>query len=198
MNNYNNINNDSIAENDESLNNVSGFFTNTAKNEKLKKPNSGFMNKMFDMINNDDNNDCNNNEIDELKLPILDDLKRALSENALQQCKSEHTLRTITVMSRHNFLLRVLCFALKVLLNGNKYCMICDKMLPFAGLKPTICDDKFCQFRHDELGLGFSLAYELLNRKAITDLLISMCYAACNSGRVSIFFSNRSTWRQRW
>jgi len=143
------------------------------------------MKKLFTALNNKKDD---NNEMGDSKEATLDNLKLTSSENVLQQCNPEDILRTITVMSRHNFLIRVLCFALKVLLNGNKYCMICDKVLPFAGLKPTICDDKFCQFRHDELGLGFSLSHELLYRKSITDLLISMCYAACNSGRVSIFF----------
>ncbi|ETO35036.1 hypothetical protein RFI_02041, partial [Reticulomyxa filosa] len=53
---------------------------------------------------------------------------------------------------------------------------------------PSICTKPFCQFRHDSIGLGFSLASEIIYRAEITDLLISLCYAACLNQRITIFF----------
>merc|ERR1719382_189950 len=112
---------------------------------------------------------------------------RTASGGKLQYVAADTVSRSIVVMNRHNFLLRCLCFALKVLLNGNKFCMICDKELSFAGLKPTICSKRFCQWRHDQIGLGFSLSAEVLNRGDIVDLLISMTYSASNAGRIQFF-----------
>jgi len=122
--------------------------------------------------------------------PSLSDfgLTRSASNGRVQSVRSEHFFRSLVMMRRHNFLLRALCNALKVLLNGNKFCMICDRELAFAGLKPTICQQKFCQWRHDQIGLGFSLAAEITNRPDIVDLLISMTYSASNAGRIQFFF----------
>eukprot|EP01083_Nonionella_stella_P289886 986463_1 len=122
-------------------------------------------------------------------LPDFKSMVRTHSGGGNIQCIGASTFfRTICVMNKHNFLLRCVCFALKILLNGNKYCMICDKELAFAGLKPTICSDRFCQWRHDQIGLGFSLSSEMLNRPDICDLLISMTYSASNAGRIQFFF----------
>jgi len=121
-------------------------------------------------------------------LPDFKSMMRTASGGKVQCVEPQHIYRSIVVMNGHNFLLRCLCFALKVLLNGNQYCMICDKKLAFAGLKPTICSERFCQWRHDQIGLGFSLSAEIINREDIVDLLISMTYSASNAGRIQFFF----------
>merc|ERR1712228_1146884 len=150
---------------------------------KTKKEN-GFLRNLFGKKNK-------NNEESDSKQSILPDFKsmiRSASGGKLQSVLPEHFFRSIVTMNRHNFLLRCICFALKVLLNGNKFCMICDGELSFAGLKPTICSNRFCQWRHDKIGLGFSLSSEITNRGDIVDLLISMTYSASNAGRIQFFF----------
>jgi hypothetical protein len=115
-------------------------------------------------------------------------LMRTLSDNTINLIGGTDMERSMALMLDHNFLLRILIFALRVLKNGNRFCMICDTPLEFAGLKPSICIDPFCQFRHDSIGLGFSLSSEIMFRTELTDLLISCCYSACLGGRVDIFF----------
>ena len=104
------------------------------------------------------------NQFSQTSLPDFKSMIRTASGGKVQCVEPQHIYRSIVVMNGHNFLLRCLCFALKVLLNGNRYCMICDKALAFAGLKPTICSDRFCQWRHDQIGLGFSLSAEVCFR----------------------------------
>jgi len=162
-------------------------------NNSSKKPKKdGFLKSIFG--NSSKKNNTNSSSDDQkteslAKLPDFKDMVRTHSGGGrLQMIQPEHFFRSLVVMENHNFLLRCVCFALKVLLNGNKFCMICDKELAFAGLKPTICSDRFCQWRHDQIGLGFSLAAEVLNRPDICDLLISMTYSASNAGRIQFFF----------
>ena len=123
-----------------------------------------------------------------IDFPSISDIKRTESSNPVVQCNRSDLTRSMTRMLKHNWLLRILCFGLKVLLNGNKFCMICDKPLEFAGLKPSICDKPFCQFRHDEMELGFSLCDEIIYRPNLVDLLISMMHASCKTGRYQEFF----------
>lgn len=84
-------------------------------------------------------NKSSNNSEEDLKISEIEDMQSLVrissSGGKIRQILSENVMRSIVVMSRHNFLLRVVCYALKILLNGNKYCMICDKELVFAGLK---------------------------------------------------------------
>ena len=87
-------------------------------------------------------------------LPDFKAMIRTSSGGNLQCVAPQNIYRSIVVMNGHNFLLRCLCFALKVLLNGNRYCMICDKALAFAGLKPTICSERFCQWYVCNRGTG--------------------------------------------
>jgi len=172
--------------------------SNSSKNRKKK---GGFFKSFFGGNANQKSaaNNGTNDDDDDYKqqsqsqspsqLPDFQSMIRTNSEGGrIQLVQSHHFFRSIVLMEQHNFLLQCLCFALKVLLNGNKYCMICDKELAFAGLKPTICSDRFCQWRHDQIGLGFSLSAELLNRPEICDLLISMTYSASNAGRIHFFF----------
>ncbi|ETO16646.1 hypothetical protein RFI_20693, partial [Reticulomyxa filosa] len=55
------------------------------------------------------------------ELKDIEPMMRTQSENNIQVVNPQHMLRTIAVMMQHNFLLRVLTFALKVLMNGNKF-----------------------------------------------------------------------------
>ena len=115
------------------------------------------MNNKIGSVFGKNKDDEKKNDFDEkINMPDFQSmLVRTASGGKLQTVRPENFFRSIVVMNRHNFLLRAACYALKVLLNGNKYCMICDKALAFAGLKPTICSDRFCQWRHDQIGLGF-------------------------------------------
>ena len=177
--------------------NINGNNNNNNNNNQSttpKKKKDGFLKSIFGNSSkkNNGNNDDDDDEKSESTNSTLPDFKQMVRTHSgggrVQLVSAEHFFRSIVVMEEHNFLLRCVCFALKVLLNGNKFCMICDNELAFAGLKPTICSDRFCQWRHDQIGLGFSLSSEILNRPDIVDLLISMTYSASNAGRIQFFF----------
>ena len=66
----------------------------------------------------------------------------------------------------------------RFLLDANSKCIICDKGLYHEGYKPNICDDEKCNFIYEEIGLGFDLNQEVIDRAELLDLLISFCYSA--------------------
>eukprot|EP01083_Nonionella_stella_P001411 4058_1 len=157
------------------------------ENENRKKK-TGFLSSIFGSHRKDADEDKKESATDGIISSLQSMIRTHSGGGKVQSVSPQHFFRSIVMMNKHNFLLRCLCYGLKVLLNGNKYCMICDKELAFAGLKPTICDDRFCQWRHDQIGLGFSLSAEVLNRAHIVDLLLSMTYSASNAGRIQFFF----------
>lgn len=54
------------------------------------------------------------------------------------------------------------------------HCCICRKPLQTVGLKPTTCDDKFCEFQYSDLGIGNSLIVEIRRDPLVADLLVSL------------------------
>jgi len=123
-------------------------------------------------------------------------LVRTSSDSALHTIASrEEALEAISLMMQHNWLLILLNYILKQLLNSTQNCMICGDELEYPGLKPTICLSPFCQFRLLEIGLGggndggYGLGAEILAGGDIFDFLLTCaCAAAGNPQRSSIFF----------
>jgi hypothetical protein len=70
----------------------------------------------------------------------------------------------------------------------NSRCFVCDRLLPFSSIKPSVCDDEFCSFRYEEIGVGFDLDMEVLIRPEVTDLLISLCYLSAANGKLYLSF----------
>jgi poly [ADP-ribose] polymerase 6/8 len=50
-------------------------------------------------------------------------------------------------------------------------------------LKPVVCSEDKCVFRYAELGLGASVFFEMKQDPDYVDLMVSMTYAAAESGR---------------
>jgi hypothetical protein len=65
------------------------------------------------------------------------------------------------------------------------YCMLCDSKLPMPGLKPIACDGPLCTYQMEQLGIGANLD-ELRSNPTVSDLLISMAYAAATSWRTEL------------
>jgi hypothetical protein len=70
----------------------------------------------------------------------------------------------------------------------DSHCFICGDELPYSSIKPSICDKELCSFQHEEIGVGFDLETEIKVRPEVTDLLISLCLTAAQSGRLHICF----------
>lgn len=77
-----------------------------------------------------------------------------------------------------NILVGILNQVVRFLLDANSKCIICDKGLHYEGYKPNICEDEKCNFVYEEIGLGFDLNQEIIDRPELLDLLISFCYSA--------------------
>jgi len=86
-------------------------------------------------------------------------------------------IQDIFYVMKHNWLMQVCIFAADMILLGNQTCMICDGDLQYVGWKPSICDDSQCQFQFNNLGLGFSLAHQILHEKVLFDAYVSMLYS---------------------
>ncbi|KZO90199.1 hypothetical protein CALVIDRAFT_542943, partial [Calocera viscosa TUFC12733] len=78
------------------------------------------------------------------------------------------------------FLVDLYTLAVEHLTNCGNVCMLCDRQLPFPGLKPTICEDKLCSYQLEKLGIGAGLG--LIDTDiAVADFLICTCLAAASS-----------------
>jgi len=123
-------------------------------------------------------------------------LTKTASDTLIHEILSmEESMESVSRMFEHNFLLVIVCYILKQLLNSTDNCMICGERLQYPGLKPTICMSPFCQFRLLEIGLGggndggYGLGAEILGNSDICDFLICCaCAAAANPQRSLIFF----------
>lgn len=60
----------------------------------------------------------------------------------------------------------------------NTRCLVCDGPLAHVGLKPSVCGEDLCAFRHESLGLGLELGAEIARAPELLDLLISFLFAA--------------------
>jgi Poly(ADP-ribose) polymerase catalytic domain len=76
------------------------------------------------------------------------------------------------------FLNRAMAEVVQRVLDCTHTCMICDRELPFAMVKPSICDNVLCIHSHEQYGLGADVATEIRESPEVVDLLISLCYAA--------------------
>lgn len=60
------------------------------------------------------------------------------------------------------------------------HCCICRKEIP-TGLKPTICDSQFCNYRFTQVGVGLSVAQEIQRDPLAADLIFSIFASAIGS-----------------
>jgi len=95
---------------------------------------------------------------------------------------------------QHNWFARIVLFIADTIFVGNKTCMICDGPQEYVGWKPSICENTQCQFQYGELGLGFSLAHEVVNNSIIMDMYISMIHACTQMGdRIKLCYPEKIT-----
>lgn len=75
------------------------------------------------------------------------------------------------------------------ILSCNKACLVCDKALDFVAIKPSICNAELCLTRLTMFGFGLDVINELQINACVSDLLISMFYAAAhNVARIDLCF----------
>jgi len=80
---------------------------------------------------------------------------------------------------KKNFLVAIHDDINHLILNMTNNCVICDKPLGYAGLKPSVCGEVLCTHSHESYGLGLSLHSDLEHNPTVVDMLVSMAVAAC-------------------
>ena len=110
---------------------------------------------------------------------------------------------------KNSFLLSMLECLQYLMLTCNQYCIICDRKLNYAGLKPSLCDSALCNFRcatlmlccvfvscsygcmyvclclslciasYEQYGLGSDIAAEVRYNPEVIYLLITLAVACC-------------------
>eukprot|EP01094_Clydonella_sp_ATCC50884_P024780 TRINITY_DN6310_c0_g1_i1.p1 TRINITY_DN6310_c0_g1~~TRINITY_DN6310_c0_g1_i1.p1 ORF type:complete len:711 (+),score=128.11 TRINITY_DN6310_c0_g1_i1:147-2279(+) len=58
------------------------------------------------------------------------------------------------------------------------YCVICDQLLEYEGVKPGICNNELCSHSYETYGLGLDVFGEVKNNYEVLQLLISASIAA--------------------
>uniref|UniRef100_A0A6B2L8T5 Poly [ADP-ribose] polymerase n=1 Tax=Arcella intermedia TaxID=1963864 RepID=A0A6B2L8T5_9EUKA len=81
----------------------------------------------------------------------------------------------------------LLTFVTEKILHCTENCLICDKILEFAMLKPSICEDKLCVFGLEQYGLGLDPAAEISSNPEVVDLLISFTRGAVHGADIRRF-----------
>mmetsp|Transcript_1442 Transcript_1442/g.2011 ORF Transcript_1442/g.2011 Transcript_1442/m.2011 type:complete len:719 (+) Transcript_1442:8067-10223(+) len=64
-------------------------------------------------------------------------------------------------------------FVGRYLSKASSRCIMCDKEHGISMPRPCVCDDESCVFQSRELGLGFSIEEEILNRPKVVELLLT-------------------------
>lgn len=82
-----------------------------------------------------------------------------------------------------NYMIAVMEKAIEAIKSSPQLCMICGQQLPYAGLKPTVCDSPLCVFSHEEYGLGVDLESVIKESPEVVDLAITMTYAAAKANK---------------
>ncbi|KAL6075093.1 Poly [ADP-ribose] polymerase 6, variant 2 [Balamuthia mandrillaris] len=120
--------------------------------------------------------------------PALQDAeKEETRKNELQDASVQHLLNKFCSNNERasaNLLATLMCYVILRLRNCMDHCVVCDRKLPFSGLKPVTCAREECLFRLTELGLGSSSISSQLNHDLhYVDLMISIASAAAQSER---------------
>jgi ubiquitin-conjugating enzyme E2 Q len=68
-----------------------------------------------------------------------------------------------------------------------RYCLVCHNQLDnkLEVLKPTVCDEKLCNYQYYCLNQGPSLEYQICHNTATVDLLLSLTYTAAAEGTLT-------------
>lgn len=77
-----------------------------------------------------------------------------------------------------NYMISVIETVIDIIKKSPQFCLICERVLPYQGLKPTVCDSPLCVFSHEEYGLGVNLENSIKNDPDLVDLAITMTHAA--------------------
>jgi Poly(ADP-ribose) polymerase catalytic domain len=101
-------------------------------------------------------------------------LQRQTSQNSMTRMALQQEFAT------HNYVVEIACFFEQQLKTIHLRCMICDDELPYAGLKPTICNKPLCKMGYEQLAIGFNLDSIVLHQGSVLDLLITLCSYACS------------------
>jgi hypothetical protein len=118
----------------------------------------------------------------------LDTLMRDGPQSSKPAARRRHGVHPLSGLAPKNFLLRILEYIETTIATCTITCMICNKMLEYAGLKPVVCNSRLCLYKYEELGLGVDLAAEIRNDTHVVDLLISFAAAAAGHDRIDLCY----------
>lgn len=81
----------------------------------------------------------------------------------------------------------IMQFVLRHFVRCTEFCLVCHCHLDdsFEALKPYVCSKPLCLYQYMSLGFGTGLEWEIVSQPYVVDLLISFCYAAASSGRLT-------------
>ena len=115
-----------------------------------------------------------NKQIDHLIIPTNSNLQ-VIGEYAFLNCDN-----LIKVEYDDCPLLYLVLEIAECFLDLQDHCCICRKEIP-TGLKPTICDSQFCNYRFTQVGVGLSVAQEIQRDPLAADLIFSIFASAIGS-----------------
>lgn len=88
-----------------------------------------------------------------------------------------------------SFPLLAMQFTLRHLVRCTEFCLVCHTKVhsDFEALKPYVCSSPLCLYQYMSLGFGPSIEYEIVSQPTVVDLLVSFCYAAAKTDKLTQF-----------
>lgn len=88
-----------------------------------------------------------------------------------------------------SFPLVAMQFALRHLVRCTEFCLVCHTKVhsDFEALKPYVCSSPLCLYQYMSLGFGPSIEYEIVSQPTVVDLLVSFCYVAAKTDKLTQF-----------
>lgn len=88
-----------------------------------------------------------------------------------------------------SFPLLAMQFTLRHLVQCTEFCLVCHTKVhsDFEALKPYVCSSPLCLYQYMSLGFGPSIEYEIISQPTVVDLLVSFCYVAAKTDKLTQF-----------
>ena len=119
---------------------------------------------------------------------LQDEEDRAAEEGSAAASSSPAPLleddELFSLLSGHNFLVRLLRFLREKLRIVHSTCIICERQLPFPGLSLSVCSSDLCKMSFETMGVGFDVAAAIAAEPALTDLYITMLSIAASAAHL--------------
>lgn len=88
-----------------------------------------------------------------------------------------------------SFPLLAMQFTLRHLVRCTEFCLVCHTKVhsDFEALKPYVCSGPLCLYQYMSLGFGPTIEYEIVSQPTVVDLLVSFCYVAATTDKLTQF-----------